>query len=232
MIAIRRAADRGHTSLPWLDSRHTFTFGEYHDPAHMGFRALRVINDDRVAPGGGFATHGHRDMEILTWVLDGALEHRDSLGNGSIIRPGEAQRMSAGTGIRHSEFNHSQAEPVRFLQVWVLPARRGLAPGYEQRAFADARLRAGLVLVASPDGRDASVTLHQDVEVHAGRLEAGARAALALRAGRHAWVQVARGEVVVNGHALAEGDGAALGDEAALELAAGGAAEILVFDLA
>jgi len=232
MINLRPAAERGTTRIDWLDSRHSFSFGEYYDPAHMGFRALRVINDDRVAPAAGFGTHPHRDMEILTWVLEGELEHKDSLGNGSVIRPGDAQRMSAGTGIRHSEFNPSPETAVRLLQIWLLPERGGLAPGYEQRAFAEAELAGRLRLIASHDGREGSVTLHQDVSLYAGRLARGQSAALELRPGRHAWVQVARGEVTLNGRKLVDGDGAAASDEARLEVTATADAEVLVFDLA
>ena len=232
MMTIRRAEERGRSDLGWLDSRHTFSFADYHDPAHMGFRALRVINDDRVAGGGGFGTHPHRDMEIVSVVLDGALQHRDSLGTGSVIRPGDVQRMSAGTGIRHSEFNASPTEPVRFLQIWILPERPGLPPGYEQKAFPAAERRNRLRLVASPDGRDGSLTLHQDVRLYAAALAAGAKVAYAPAAGRHVWVQVARGALTLNGQALREGDGAALSGEPALELAADAEAECLLFDLA
>ena len=231
MIDIRRADARGHTQLSWLDSRHTFSFGDYYDPAHMGFRALRVINDDRVAPGAGFGTHPHRDMEIITYVLDGALEHRDSLGNGSAIRPGEVQRMSAGTGIRHSEFNASREEPVHFLQIWILPAQEGLPPSYEQRAL-PAGARGGLALAASRDGRDGSVTVHQDVSVHAGQLDRGDTVAHPLAAGRHAWVQIARGSASLNGQTLQAGDGAAVSGEDQVGIRADGPAEILLFDLA
>jgi redox-sensitive bicupin YhaK (pirin superfamily) len=231
MIALRRADERGRTRLDWLDSRHTFSFGEYHDPAHMGFRTLRVVNDDRVAPGRGFGTHPHRDMEILTWVLDGALEHRDSLGNGSVIRPGDAQRMSAGTGITHSEFNPSPAEPVHFLQIWILPARTGIAPGYEQRAFpADGR-RGALRLVASSDGRDGAVTIHQDVDVYATLLASGETVTHPLARGRHAWLQVARGTARVGDTALHEGDGVATDDERTITVTATAPAELLLFDL-
>lgn len=231
MIDIRRADARGHTRLSWLDSRHTFSFGEYHDPAHMGFHALRVINDDRVAPGAGFDTHPHRDMEIITYVLDGALEHRDSLGNGSVIRPGEAQRMSAGTGIRHSEFNASREEPVHFLQIWILPAEVGLPPSYEQRAL-PAGSRGSLALAASPDGRDGSVTVHQDVGVYVGRLERGDAVAHALAGGRQAWAHLARGSASLNGQALQAGDGAAVSGEERIAIRADGPAEVLLFDLA
>jgi redox-sensitive bicupin YhaK (pirin superfamily) len=230
MINIRRAGERGHTQLSWLDSHHTFSFGEYHDPAHMGFGTLRVINDDRVAPGQGFGTHPHRDMEIITYVLEGALEHRDSLGTGSVIRPGEVQRMSAGTGIRHSEFNASKGETVHFLQIWILPEKSGLPPSYEQRAL-PSPARGGLALAASRDGRDGSVTVHQDVAVYAGQLD-GKSSVTQPVAGRRAWVHVARGALSLNGHALSEGDGAAISDEQQLVLQPDGAAEVLVFDLA
>jgi len=231
MIDIRRAAARGQTRLPWLDSRHTFSFGEYHDPAHMGFRALRVINDDRVAPGGGFGTHPHRDMEIVTYVLDGALQHRDSLGNGSVIRPGEVQRMSAGTGIRHSEFNASQDELVHFLQIWILPAEDGIEPSYEQRPLPTGVL-GGLAMVGSPDGGNGSVTVHQDVAIYAGQLAGGDRVAHTLDSGRYAWLHVARGNARVNQQALQAGDGAAISGETQLAISADGPAELLLFDLA
>jgi hypothetical protein len=232
MISIRRAEDRGRTRLPWLDSRHTFSFGDYQDPAHMGFRSLRVINDDRVAPGQGFATHSHRDMEIVTWVLDGALEHRDSLGNGSVIHPGDLQRMSAGTGITHSEFNPSSTDPVHFLQIWLLPARLGLHPGYEQRAFAPAPRQGRLQLVAAPDGREGAVTVHQDVDVLAGILAPGDEVEHVLRPGRQAWVHVATGGIRANDRELRAGDGAAVSGEATLRIAGIAEAEVLVFDLA
>jgi redox-sensitive bicupin YhaK (pirin superfamily) len=198
----------------------------------MGFRTLRVINDDRVAPGGGFPTHGHRDMEIITYVLDGALEHRDSLGNGSVIRPGEAQRMSAGTGIEHSEMNHSRAEPVRFLQIWILPERRGLPPGYEQRAVPGEERRGKLARIAAPPGGGGAVRLHQDAKVYASVLEPGKRVTHALPPGRHAWVQVARGGIALNDQPLGEGDGAAVSDEQALEITSPRGGELLLFDLA
>jgi redox-sensitive bicupin YhaK (pirin superfamily) len=234
MITVRRSADRGHFDHGWLDTRHTFSFAAYHDPAQMGFRALRVINEDRVLPGQGFGTHGHRDMEILSYVLSGELAHRDSSGGGGALRPGEVQRMSAGTGIRHSEFNGSPAEPVHFLQIWLLPDRPGHPPSYEQRAFPAAERRGRLRLVASPDGAEGSTTLHQDARVFAALLGEGQQAALALRPGRHAWVQVARGAVEVNGTRLSAGDGAALSEEAQVSLTGRGAeeAELLVFDLA
>jgi hypothetical protein len=229
---VRRADERGKAEHGWLSSRHTFSFGEYYDPSHMGFRQLRVINEDRVQPGKGFPTHAHSDMEIVTWVLDGALEHEDSLGNGSVIRPGDIQRMSAGTGVTHSEFKSSRAELVHFLQIWVLPEARGLPPGYEQQAFPDTERRARLRLIGSRDGRERSVTIHQDVGLYATLLAAGEEVAHVLRPGRHAWVQVARGTVALNGHALEDGDGAAVSDEARLELLARTPAELLLFDLA
>ncbi|HSP96251.1 MAG TPA: pirin family protein [Candidatus Dormibacteraeota bacterium] len=231
MITIRRAAERGHTRIDWLDSWHTFSFGEYFDPAHIEFRALRVINEDHVAPGRGFGTHPHHDMEIVTYVLDGALEHRDSLGNGSTIWPGEIQRMSAGTGIRHSEFNGSKSDTVHLLQIWIMPERAGLAPGYEQRALPDG-VHGGLRLIASRDGRDGSVTVHQDAEIHAAQLATGATAEHSLATGRYAWLQVARGAVTANGQALRAGDGAAFSDERAVQLRADADAEVLLFDLA
>ena len=231
MIRIRRAEERGHTRISWLDSRHTFAFGSYVDPAHLGFRSLRVINEDRVAPGQGFATHGHRDMEIVTLVLSGVLAHRDSLGTGSEIRPGEVQRMSAGTGITHSEFNASGREPVHFLQIWILPEREGLAPSYEQRAFPESERRGKLRLVASRDGRDGSVRVNQDASILATSLSAGEKLTHALAPGRHAWVQLARGSVLLNGEALAAGDGASLSETPQLELRAHEASELLVFDL-
>lgn len=231
-MTIRRAGDRGVADMGWLDSRHSFSFGHYHDPRHMGFRTLRVINEDRVAPGGGFPTHAHADMEIVSYVLDGALEHRDSLGNGSVIRPGDVQRMSAGAGIRHSEYNASRQEPVHFLQIWILPERRGLPAGYEQKSFTDADKRGRLRLVASQDGREGSVTIHQDADLYAALLDGDESATLTLRPGRHAWVQVARGGLSVNGTVLDAGDGAAVSDEDSLRFERGAGAEVLVFDLA
>ena len=233
MIRVRPAKERGRTDWGWLDSRHTFSFGEYHDPRHEGFRSLRVINDDRVAAGQGFGTHGHRDMEILSYVLEGALEHKDSAGGGGVIRPGEIQFMRAGTGVTHSEFNHSKSEPVHFLQVWIIPDRRGLAPAYGQLRFDRAEAARGLVLLASRDGRAGSLQVQQDVDLWVTLLGAGERRELALRAGgRHAWVHVARGRATLDGTALGEGDGAAVSDQAALQLAGEGPAEVLVFDLA
>jgi quercetin 2,3-dioxygenase len=232
MITLRRAEDRGHANHGWLDSHHTFSFADYYDPDHMGFRTLRVINEDRVQPGSGFGTHSHRDMEILSYVLEGGLAHKDSIGTGSTIRPGDVQRMSAGTGVAHSEFNASKTEPVHFLQIWILPERPGIAPGYEQKTFPDAEKRGRLRLVASHDGRNGSLTIHQDAAVYAGLLDVGERAELPLGKGRHAWVQVARGEVTVNGQALKAGDGAAVSGEPALRFEGVSEGEVLVFDLA
>jgi redox-sensitive bicupin YhaK (pirin superfamily) len=233
MITIRPSAERGlgeHGG--WLKSLHTFSFANYHDPRHMGFRALRVINEDRVTPGAGFDTHGHRDMEIVTYVLDGAIEHKDSLGTGSVIRPGEVQRMSAGTGIAHSEYNHSRDEPVHFLQIWIMPEQAGLAPGYEQRDFPAAERSGRLRLVAARDGRDGALTVHQDVGLYSGLLAVEETVTHALAPGRHAWLQVARGAVSLNGQSLVAGDGAAASDEARLDIAASEDAEVLLFDLA
>ena len=232
MISIRRAAERGRTRFDWLDSRHTFSFGEYRDERYMGFRALRVINDDRVAPGEGFATHSHRDMEIITYVLDGAIGHKDSTGTSTVIRPGEAQRMSAGTGISHSEYNPSKSDPVRFLQIWIVPETPGLKPEYEQRSFDLDNGGARWVLIAAKEPRDGAVKVHQDVEVSAARLLPGQQATYRLKPGRHAWLQVALGKALLNGAALAEGDGAAVSDEEIVEVAAVEEAELLLFDLA
>ncbi len=232
MITPRRSAERGRTKIDWLDSRHTFSFGDYYDPGQVGFRALRVINEDRIRPGAGFATHGHRDMEIITYVLEGALEHKDSIGTGSVIRPGEAQRMSAGAGITHSEFNHSKTDPVHFLQIWITPSAHGIAPGYEQRTIDDAKARGGFAPVGSPDGRDHSVKIHQDAVLSVAKLDHGQTVATNLKEGRHGWVQVARGTVTVNGIALAEGDGAAISDEEKVTIVANSPAEVLLFDLA
>ncbi len=232
MINVRKASERGHTHIDWLNSYHSFSFGDYYDQHHMGFRTLRVINDDRVAPGSGFATHGHRDMEIVTYVLDGALEHRDSLGNGSVIRPGEIQRMSAGSGIQHSEYNPSPRDPVHFLQIWLQPAALGLAPGYEQRAFNRERAAGRFLMLAGPPGADASVTIHQDARLLVTSLDARGSARFELAAGRYAWIQIARGDAVLNGHALGEGDGANVSEERELTFEAKSRAEILLFDLA
>jgi len=232
MMVIRKAAERGRTEIDWLDSRHTFSFGDYHDPEAMGFRVMRVLNDDRVTAGAGFPTHAHRDMEIVTVVLDGALEHKDSLGTGSVIRAGDVQRMSAGTGIRHSELNASKTEPVRFLQIWILPERAGLKPGYEQKTFPPRESHGRLKLVAARDGRDGSVTVHQDTDIHVAVLDAGTEVRHTLRPGRFAWVQVARGAVTVNGSALTEGDGAALAELAVVTVTSNAAdSEILLFEM-
>ena len=232
MITVLPASERFHTDAGWLDSRHTFSFAEHYDPERLGFRALRVINDDRVEPGRGFGSHSHRDMEIISYVLSGELGHRDSMGNGSVIKPGDVQRMTAGTGVVHSEMNPSRAEPVHFLQIWIVPDRAGHRPGYEQKNFSEAERRGRLRLVASRDGGDGSVTIHQDASVYATLLAPGERVAHELRPGRQSWVQVARGSVDVNGRTLREGDGAAISDEARLELTAKDSSEVLLFDLA
>lgn len=232
MITIRSAQDRGHAYFGWLDSRHTFSFGNYYDPDHMGFASLRVINEDKVEPKQGFSTHGHRDMEIVTYVLEGALEHKDSIGNGSIIRPGDVQRMSAGTGILHSEFNASSTDPVHLLQIWILPAQRGLEPSYEQTYFAPEQKQHTLRLIGSPDGRDGSVTIHQDVNLYASVLVDGESVDHAIAKGRSLWVQVARGAVQLNGHDLTAGDGASLTQADLLRLTGtSDHAEVLVFDM-
>lgn len=231
-LNLRRANDRGHADFGWLDSRHTFSFGRYIDRNHMGFGPLRVINDDRVAAGGGFSTHPHADMEIITYILEGALAHKDSLGTGSVIRPGDVQRMSAGTGIEHSEFNASKTDSVHLLQVWIMPESKGVAPSYEQKAFSEAEKRGQLRLVASRDGRDGSVTILQDADMYATLLNAGQSVRHTLRPGRGAWVHVALGSVSLNGERLEAGDGASI--ETAGELILEGAAdsEVLVFDMA
>lgn len=228
---VRRADERGRTDWGWLDSRHTFSFGDYFDPAHMGFRTLRVINDDRVAPGAGFGTHGHSDMEILSYVLEGGLAHRDSMGTGSVIRPGEIQMMRAGTGVTHNEYNASKTEPVHFLQIWIVPDRRSLAPAYAQKPIDREAARRGLVRLASRDGREDSPRISQDVDLWLALLEDGERRELELATGRHAWVHVARGSVELDAETLAEGDGAAVSGAAAVRLAGKGPAEVLVFDL-
>ncbi|HEY2387494.1 MAG TPA: pirin family protein [Candidatus Binatia bacterium] len=234
MISRRPSAERGHFDHGWLDTFHTFSFADYHDPAYMGFRALRVINEDRVAPGRGFGTHPHADMEIVTFVLAGALAHADSMGTGSTIRPGDVQRMSAGTGVTHSEFNASRSEPVHLMQIWILPERRGLQPEYEQKAFPEAERRGRMRLIVSRDGAEGSVTLHQDARIYATVLAAGERVTHTLAPGRSAWVQLADGAVRLNGTALTAGDGAAVTGETALEIGADGAGriELLLFDLA
>jgi len=232
MLTTRKSDDRGHFDHGWLDTRHTFSFGEYYDRHHMGFRALRVINEDVVRGGGGFGTHPHRDMEIVTYVLSGALGHKDSMGNGSTIVPDDVQRMSAGTGITHSEHNASPSEPVHLLQIWLLPAKNGGPPSYEQRAFPAGEKRGKLRLVGAPDGREGAVTIHQDVAIYAAVLAPGERVEHTLARGRHAWMQVTRGRVRVNGEPLAAGDGAALSDEPRIELVADDDTELLLFDLA
>jgi redox-sensitive bicupin YhaK (pirin superfamily) len=231
MITIRRSDERGHGRHGWLDSRHTFSFANYRDPRFVGFGPLLVINEDRVAPGAGFPTHPHRDMEILTWVLEGALEHKDSTGTSAVIRPGELQRMSAGTGIRHSEFNHSKTEPVHFLQIWITPEREGLPPGYEQKSFAG-KIEGGLRLIASHNGRDGSIIVHQDADVWSAHLARDQESELSVAAGRGQWVQVTRGEVRLNGERLVAGDGAALEGESVLRIRGTEPADLLVFDMA
>ena len=232
MIRIRKAHERGHADHGWLDTYHTFSFADYYDPAHMGFRSLRVINDDRVAPGQGFGMHGHRDMEIVTYVLDGALEHRDSMGNGAVLRPGELQHMTAGTGVRHSEFNPSDREAVHLYQIWLLPERRGLEPSYEQKAFPEEERRATLRLVASPTGEHGSLTIRQDARLYLSTLRAGETVAHTLEPGRHAWLQVLRGRAALNGHPLSAGDGAAVSGEERLDIGHQDDAEVMLFDLA
>lgn len=232
MLTVRHAKQRGHADHGWLDSYHTFSFASYYDPAFMGFRGLRVINEDRVQPGQGFGTHPHRDMEILSYVLDGGLQHRDSLGSGSVIRPGDVQRMSAGTGILHSEFNASKEAPVHFLQIWIQPQQHGIAPSYEQKHFPPTERVGRLRLVASPAAEDGSLRIHADVRVYAGLLAAGQSVEHALASGRHAWVQVARGTVRVNGVEVQAGDGVALSQEAQLRIEGVADAELLLFDLA
>jgi len=232
MIALRKSIDRGQADHGWLKSQHSFSFADYHDPAHMGFGNLRVINEDRIAPGTGFGTHGHRDMEILSYVLDGALAHRDNMGNGATIVPGEVQRMSAGRGVMHSEFNAAPDATTHFLQIWLLPSEHGIEPGYEQKAFASDQRRGRLRLVASPDGRQGSLTMHADARLYAGLFDGRESAELALPAGRLGYVHLARGALQVNGQALEAGDAALLQGESRIELAQGRDAEVLVFDLA
>ena len=231
MVSIRRAEERGRTKWEWLDSRHSFSFGEYFDPANMGHRTLRVINDDRVLPGAGFGAHPHSDMEILSYVLDGALEHRDSLGNGSVIRPGEIQHMRAGSGVVHSEYNPSATDPAHFLQIWIVPGKRGLTPSYGQYRFDSAKAAAGFVLLASRDGREGSVALQQDADLWVTRLDGDAARTFDLKPRRSAWVHVARGSVVVNGRVLSEGDAASVSDET-ITFTNGEKAEVLLFDIA
>ena len=231
MIDIRRSAERGGGDFGWLKTQHSFSFDTYHDPRFMGFRSLRVINEDWVQAGHGFPMHPHRDMEIITYVLDGALEHKDSMGNGSIIRPGDGQRMSAGTGVRHSEANASKADAAHLLQIWILPDRRGHEPGYEQKAFPEAEKRGKLCLIASPDGQDGSVTIHQDARLYVSLLQPGQEVKHELGEGRYAWLQVAKGAVELNGHSLNQGDGAAISDEQRLTVKGTEDAEVLLFDL-
>ena len=232
MIQVRRSDDRGKADFGWLDSRHTFSFGSYYDPEHMGFRTLRVINEDKVRPGAGFGTHGHRDMEILSYVLSGSLAHKDSMGNGSVLSAGDLQRMTAGTGVQHSEMNPSLDEPVHFLQIWIEPAQHGLEPGYEEAHIDEAGTEGNLRLIASGQEREGAMRIHQDVELYAAKLSDGESASLEVRPGRHVWAQVVDGDVLINGELLSGGDGAALSDEAAVKLEASGNAEVLLFDLA
>jgi quercetin 2,3-dioxygenase len=232
MLLIRRSSDRGRAKLGWLDSRHTFSFADYHDPRYMGFGPLRVINEDRVQPGQGFGTHSHRDMEIISYVLEGQLAHRDSMGNGSVIRRGDVQRMSAGTGVQHSEFNHSHTEPVHFFQIWLFPQQRGLAPGYEEKHFDDDAKRGRLKLVASQDGRDGSVVIHQAADVYAALLLPGEECTHGTERTRKGWVQIASGAVTVNGEPLAAGDGAAVAYEDSVVIRAAAHTELLFFDMA
>lgn len=232
MITIRPSGERLHTNLGWLDSRHTFSFGEHYDPRYMGFRDLRVINEDRVAPGQGFGTHPHRDMEIVSVVLDGALRHQDSLGTGSILRSGDVQRMTAGTGVLHSEFNASDTEPVHFLQIWILPEKKRLAPGYEQKAFPARSRRGRLTLIVSHDGREESLRIHQDVSIYAGALTPRDRVVYSFEPERYGWVQVVRGQLELNGTTLVAGDGALVDGEATAEIVCPAEAELLLFDLA
>ncbi len=232
MILVRKAEDRGHADHGWLRANHTFSFAGYHDPDHMGFRSLRVMNEDRVAPGQGFGTHPHRDMEIVTYVLEGALEHKDSMGNGEVLRPGEFQRMSAGTGITHSEFNPSDISPVHLYQIWLLPARTGIEPSYEQKRFDDGGMNNRLRLVASPDAAEGSLRIHQDARIYLAKLDERIRIDRQLAADRHAWLQVLRGSVALNGEELLVSDGAAVSRESCLEIEATESAEIMLFDLA
>lgn len=232
MIKIRKAEQRGHFDFGWLNTYHTFSFGDYYDPSHMGFRSLRVINEDVVQRGRGFPRHGHRDMEIFTYILQGALQHRDSMGNGSIIRPGDVQRMSAGTGVTHSESNASPDEPVHLLQIWIVPAEEGIAPGYEEKRFPDEEKRNDLRLIISPDAAEGSVKIHQDARVYASVLEPNHEVSHALESGRHAWLQVAAGSVKLNDIQLKHGDGAAVSQEPSITIVAQEPAEILLFDLA
>ena len=231
MILLRPADERGHTSIDWLDSRHSFSFGDYHDPRYPGFRTLRVINDDRIEAGTGFGPHPHRDMEILTYVLEGAVQHKDNMGNGSVVRAGEFQAMSAGKGIMHSEVNASKTDPLHLIQIWITPKQRGVEPSYAQRSLRPLQKPGELLLAASQDGRENSLPIHQDADVWAGKLTSGSKVSFDLRAGRHAWLQVATGALTLNGKKLGPGDGAGVSDEKSLELSATGDCEILLFDL-
>ena len=231
MITLRPASERGHANHGWLDSWHSFSFAGYHDPRHVHWGPLRVINEDRVAAGQGFGAHSHRDMEIISYVLDGSLAHKDSMGNAASIVPGEVQRMSAGTGVTHSEYNHEADRTTHFLQIWIIPDRQGVTPGYEQKAYSEAGKRGRLRLVASPDGADGSVRMHQDARMYAGLFDADERAVLDIAPGRLAYVHMARGKAVVNGHALSAGDALLYADEPRVEIERGEGAEILVFDL-
>jgi quercetin 2,3-dioxygenase len=233
MITLRSATDRGTANFGWLDSRHSFSFGNYYDPAHMGFASLRVINEDKIAGGGGFPTHGHQDMEIITYVLEGALEHKDSIGTGSIIRPGDVQRMSAGTGIRHSEYNADHETPVHLLQIWLLPEANGIEPSYEQKSFAPEQMQGQLRLVGSRDGRNGSITIHQDVNLYAAKLKAGEALSHSPTSGRAIWLQVARGSITLNGQQLYAGDGASITQAEAINLTGqSDDSELLLFDMA
>jgi hypothetical protein len=231
MIVVRKAEERGHANHGWLNTYHTFSFANYYDPNYLGFKSLRVINEDRVIAGAGFGKHGHQDMEIITYVLEGALEHQDSIGTGSIIKPGEIQRMSAGTGILHSEFNASKTDPVHFLQIWILPDKKGIEPSYKQQKFDLKKTSGKLQLIAAPDGRDNAVAVHQDMSLYAGILDTGDRVSYTLKPQRHAWVQVARGAIDLNGNFLNTSDGAAISEETELTIEAKQKAEILLFDL-
>jgi redox-sensitive bicupin YhaK (pirin superfamily) len=231
MLEVRKSEDRGHASHGWLDSRHSFSFADYHDPDHMGFGPLRVINEDRVAAGAGFGTHGHRDMEIISYVLEGELAHRDSMGTGSVIRPGDVQRMSAGSGVRHSEFNHSKDGQTHFLQIWIQPNVNGIEPSYEEKNFSTEEKRGRLRLIASPDAADGSVLIHQDAKVYVGLFDGAESATLPLAAGRRGYIHVARGAVEVNGVALKTGDALKIADVASIDMRNGQQAEVLVFDL-
>lgn len=232
MITIRKSEDRGHADFGWLDTHHTFSFGDYRDPAHMGFRSLRVINDDLIAAGMGFGTHPHADMEIISYVVEGALAHKDSMGTGSVIRPGDVQQMSAGTGVEHSEFNPSKTERTRLIQIWIRPDRKGHTPRYQQKTYPAVERADKLRLVASPDGAEGSIEIHQDAKLYATTLTPGASVKLDLANNRHAWVQVVKGSLALNGQELKEGDGAAISDESAIALKAKDKSEVLVFDLA